>query len=260
MNVGLGRPGLEPHERVREVVAGPVELGREIVAFGLALAAQLGGLFLVLVHVVRDRPQVVEKLAVDRPALVGVPQIAADHLGAEDLDGVFERELVGAVHDVAESLVGGCSLVGGRGRRGEPALVDAAAVGAQRVEVLACQLESAARHQERTRHPGRSQPQDPFTTFESRAHPRGQVFIAHRSSSLHLSQAHETGHGRKRKPVKVNWGEKAPLSCPAAPARDSNVLRLLPFRRKPLLKAALPFHFNLPPKWVFAIVPGRRIG
>ena len=86
VNVGLGRAGLEPEERVGEVVAGPVELGREIIALGLALAAQLGGLLLVLVHVVRDRPQVVEELAVNRPALVGVPHAAADHLGAEELD------------------------------------------------------------------------------------------------------------------------------------------------------------------------------
>ena len=50
--------------------------------------------------------------------------------------GVFEREPVGAVDDVAQPLVGGCPFVGRRGRRGEPALVDAAAVGAQGVEVL----------------------------------------------------------------------------------------------------------------------------
>ena len=163
MDVGLGRAGLEAQERVGEVVAGPVELGREIIALGLALAAQLGGLLLVLVHVVGDRPEVVEELAVDRPALVGVPQAAADHLGAEELDRLFEGEPVAVVDDVAESLVGRCPFVGRGGRRGEPALVDPAAVGAQGIEVLARQLEPAARHQERPRHPGRGQPQDPFT-------------------------------------------------------------------------------------------------
>ncbi len=75
VDVGLGRPRLQAEEGVREVVAGPVELGREVVALGLPFAAELGGLFLVLVHVVRDRPEVVEKLAVDRPALVGIPEV-----------------------------------------------------------------------------------------------------------------------------------------------------------------------------------------
>ena len=69
-DVVLGRARLQAEEGVGEVVAHGVELRREIVRFRLAFLADLGRLGLALVHVVRDRPQVVEELAVDRPALV----------------------------------------------------------------------------------------------------------------------------------------------------------------------------------------------
>ena len=133
----LLRPRLEPEESVREVVARPVELGREVVALGLPFPAELGGLLLVLVHVVRDRAQVVEELAVDGPLLVGVPEPGPDHLGSVEADGVAEGEFLAAVNDVAQTLVRGCALVGRRGRRGEPAFVDAAPMGPQRVEIVA---------------------------------------------------------------------------------------------------------------------------
>ena len=66
-------------------VAGPVELRGKIITFRLALAAEQGGLLLVLVHVVGNRPEIVEELAVDRPALVGIPETAADDFGSEEL-------------------------------------------------------------------------------------------------------------------------------------------------------------------------------
>ena len=185
MNVGLGRAGLEAHERVREQVAGPVELRREIIAFGLSLAAEQGGLLLVLVHVVGNRPEIVEKLAVDGPALVGIPEIAADDLGTEDFDRVLEREPASVVDHVAQSFVGGCSLVGGGRRGSKPALVDSPAVCSEGIEVFACQLEPAAGHQERPRHPGRGQPQDTLAGIERRAHLRGEIVLAHPHPSLY---------------------------------------------------------------------------
>ena len=93
-DVVLGRARLQAHEGVGEVVAGPVELGREVVALGLPLAADLGGLLGRLVHVVGDRAEVVEELAVDRPLLVLLPDRLADHLGAVGGDGVLEGEPV----------------------------------------------------------------------------------------------------------------------------------------------------------------------
>src|SRR5262249_40923204 len=175
----LGRAGLQAEEGVREVVAGPVELGRKIVALGLALQAQLGRLLLVLVHVGGDRPEVVEELTVDRPALVGVPQRAADHLRAKFGDGVLEGKAAAVLDRVAEALVGGGAFVGGGGRRGEPALVDPAPGCAQGVEVFARQLEPAAGHQEGPRHPGRGQPADSLTGIERRAGPRGRTLLPH---------------------------------------------------------------------------------
>ena len=92
--------------------------------------------------------------------------------------------------DVAQPFVGGRALVGGGGGRGEPALVDAAAVGPERVEVLRGQLEPAARHQERARHPGRGEPQDALAGFERRAGPQR----CSDRSSFALSLAWISGH------------------------------------------------------------------
>ena len=169
----------QTHEGIRKVVAGPVELGREIIALGLPLAAELRGLLGVLVHVVGDRAEVVEELGVDRPFLVLRPEGVADQLRAVRVDGVLEGELVAVGDDVAQPLVGGRAVVGGGSRRTEPALVDPSTVGPQRVEVLRGQLETSARHQEGTGDPGRGQPQDAFARVERRAGARGGVLIAH---------------------------------------------------------------------------------
>src|SRR5271165_5127939 len=88
--------GLEPgttkaHERVREKVPGPVELRGEIIAFRLPLAAKQGRLLLILVHVMWYRSEIIEELAINRPALVSVPQVAADDVGPEDLDRLAQR-------------------------------------------------------------------------------------------------------------------------------------------------------------------------
>ena len=73
-NVLLRRAGLQAEEGVGEVVADGVELRRKVVGLGLALLADQRGLGVVLVHVVRDRPHVVEELAVHRPAAVLRPR------------------------------------------------------------------------------------------------------------------------------------------------------------------------------------------
>ena len=77
-DVVLGRARLQAEEGVGEVVADGVELRREIVRLRLTLLTDQRRLLVALVHVVRDRPQVVEELAVDRPALVLVPDRRAD--------------------------------------------------------------------------------------------------------------------------------------------------------------------------------------
>src|SRR5207302_9803718 len=112
-------------------------------------------------HVVGYGPQVVEELAVDRPAMVALPERRANHLLAKMADGLAQGEgTLAAIDDVAEPLVPGGALVGGRSGRGEPTFVDAAAARAIGIKVLRSQLETAARHQERAWHPGRGQPQN----------------------------------------------------------------------------------------------------
>jgi hypothetical protein len=64
------RAGLETHEGVWEVIPHVIVLRREIVRLRLAFLPDEGGLRGVLVHVVRDRPHVVEELRVDGPLLV----------------------------------------------------------------------------------------------------------------------------------------------------------------------------------------------
>ena len=61
-NLRLGGAGLQPHEGIGETIADGVLLRREIVRLGLALLPDQSGLSGILVHVVRDRAQVVEKL------------------------------------------------------------------------------------------------------------------------------------------------------------------------------------------------------
>src|SRR5262249_29624079 len=120
-DVGLGRAGLQAEKRVGEVVAGGVELRWKIIRFRFTLLTYQPGLFVALVHVVRDRAQVVEKLTVNGPALILVPDRRTYQARAVQADGVLEGEgLLAVINDVAEAFVFRSALVGGRRRRGEP--------------------------------------------------------------------------------------------------------------------------------------------
>ena len=158
--------------------------------------------------------------------------LRADHLGAEELDGVLEGEPVAVVDDVAQALVGGCALVGGGGRRGEPALVDPAAVGAQGVEVLARQLEPAAGHQERPRHPGRGQRKIP-SPASSAARTRAARFCSLMSISPSQTNGHPRSDERERMHPQMPRARRRP-PCYAASVGNCLVLRPPAFRRKPL--------------------------
>ena len=182
-DVVSGRAGFKTHEGIGEIVAGGVQLRREVVAFGLPLAADLRGLLGGLMHVVGDGAHVVEKLAVDGPFLVLRPDRLADDLGAVGVDGVLEGEFVPFMDDVAQTFVRRGVLVGRGGRGAEPALVDAASVGAEGVEVLAGELEAGAGHQKGTRDPGGREAEYPFAGFEGRAGPSGGLIGAHPSRS-----------------------------------------------------------------------------
>ena len=89
----LRRARLQPHERVREIVVLEVVLRREIVRFRLALLPHARGEFIVLVQVMRDRPQVVEELAQQVPAAISLHTSGAKKLVAHGLDRLFEQTL-----------------------------------------------------------------------------------------------------------------------------------------------------------------------
>ena len=152
-DVLLPSAGLEAVVRVRKVVAGVVELRREVITFGLALLADGLGLLVVLVHVAGNGPEVVEEFRIDGPALELRPDRLADDPLALRLHGVAEREALAVVDDVAQALVRLAVVVGRLGGRAQPSLVDAAPVGAHRVVVVRVELEAAAGREERARHP-----------------------------------------------------------------------------------------------------------
>ena len=87
----------------------------------------------------RDRPHVVEELAEQVPALLALHHGRPEQQVARRVDGVLEQEAAAVVEpDVAQAFVGRrARSVVGVGRRREPALVDAAAVAAERVQVVA---------------------------------------------------------------------------------------------------------------------------
>ncbi len=116
-----------------------IVLRREVVALGLAFLSDQRRLLARLVHVVRDRAHVVEELRVDRPLLVLAPDGVADDVAAQFRHGVCEREALAGMNDVAEPFIGRAVVVGGGRGRGEPALVDAAAVQAEGVEIVRVQ-------------------------------------------------------------------------------------------------------------------------
>src|SRR2546421_11230908 len=66
-HVRFRRAGLETHERVRKIVERLVVLRRKVIRLRLAAAADAPGLLLALVHVVRNRAEVVEEFAEDVP-------------------------------------------------------------------------------------------------------------------------------------------------------------------------------------------------
>ena len=88
----LGRAGLEAHEGVGEIVADVVVLRREVIGLRLAFLADELRLLGALVHVMRNRPHVVEELRVDRPLAVLLPDRLADERRAAVGDRLPQRE------------------------------------------------------------------------------------------------------------------------------------------------------------------------
>ncbi len=146
--------GLEAHEGVGEIVVLEIVLGREVVGLGLALLSDARGELIGLVEMVGNGAEVVEEFAEQVPAAVAAHDVGAEEAIAFEFDGVLEEDLPAVELDVAEAfIIGGERAVGGLGGGGEPALVDAAAMTAEDVEIARIELETSTRHKEGARHP-----------------------------------------------------------------------------------------------------------
>ena len=166
-DVGLGGAWLQAHESVGEVVIDVVVLRRKIIALRLAFLTGQLGVLEALVHVMRDGAHVVEELRVNRPALVLIPHRLADHSLLPLGHRVFKQELLALERAEALPLVPNPAVVGGVGRAGEPAFVDAAAMGAVSVPIARGELDSLAGVQKSPRHPSGREPQQALAGVES---------------------------------------------------------------------------------------------
>jgi len=158
-DLGFGCARFQAEERVREGVVAVVVLRGEVVGFRFPLLSRQLGVLEPLVHVVRDRPHVVEELGVHGPALVLVPQRLAHHANAGLGHGVPEQKLLALERAEAQALVPDTAFVRRLGRAAEPAFVDAAAGTAVSIVVVGVQFDALARMEKTTWNPGGCQPQ-----------------------------------------------------------------------------------------------------
>jgi len=143
----------------------------EEVGFRFLLHADKRGELLRLMQMMRQRVAVVEKLGIHRPLAVLAPHLVAQQRRTQFGHDIEQQHLVRCValcvDDIAQPLVGrGQRAVVGLRRRREPAFIDAAAVGAERIIVARVKLDASPRNTKRTRHPRRRQSQNPFACLK----------------------------------------------------------------------------------------------
>ena len=164
-HVLAGRTRFQSEIGMRKIAVGCVLLRRKIVAFRLALTTDKFGQLVTLVQVMHDGAHVVEELAVHRPAMVLLPNRFAHETRSLGFDGIFQGEPVPVREHIAQPLVGRAVVIHSRGGGSEPALVDAAAMGAVSVEIARVELEPAAGLRIDPRHPCGGKPENAFTGF-----------------------------------------------------------------------------------------------
>ena len=140
-------------------------------------------------QVVRQRPEVIEELAVDRPALVLLPDLRADHRCAQFGHHVAQQHTLVLEDHVAQALVRHASRVGRLGGRTEPALIDAAAVEAEGKQIIRVQLQPAPRITKHARHPIRCQPQHTVACVQRGVRDAVHL-LAHSLQLFYRSSAH----------------------------------------------------------------------
>ena len=122
-------------------------------------------------QVVEQRNLVVEKLRIHRPAPVSAHQLVPDQIPAEYIDRLPQRELSANVpisrKHIAHAFIGrGQRPVHGRDDRREPAFLDRAPFGAQRIIVIGVQPEAKSRTAEPAGHKNRHKAENTLTLFE----------------------------------------------------------------------------------------------
>src|SRR5262249_16964658 len=141
----LGRAGLEPKEGIGKIVSDIIVLWWKIITFRFSFLSYQFRLLLVLVHVMGDRTHVIEKLGIDRPPAVLVPDSFSDQRRAAVFHRFAQRESLPIHHTITQPLIRHSSLVRCLCRRREPTFIDSPAVGPIRVSVLRMQLNPQSR-------------------------------------------------------------------------------------------------------------------
>ena len=101
-------PGSSPMNVYGKVVLELVVLRRKVIRLGLAAAADSLRVLVALVHVVRNRPHVVEELAEQIPSALALHHVGSDEQIARGLDRLLQQESPAVAEpDVAEALVRG---------------------------------------------------------------------------------------------------------------------------------------------------------
>ncbi len=170
---------------------GEIVLPRKIVRFRLAILSDTRGEFLVLVKVMRNRPEIVKELAEQVPAAVALNDICAEKLVARGLDSLFEQRSLALKFYIAESFVFRSQRpVSGFRCGGEPALVDSAAIRAERIQISRIQFQASARHKKGARHPTGGEPHHAVAGGQG---VKNQVFVRHGEDSAFSNSSMVSG-------------------------------------------------------------------
>ena len=217
-HVVFGGARLESHEGVGKVIVDLVVLRRKVIRFGLALLPDQRREVVALVHVMRNRAEIVEELAQQIPAAFALHHRRANQEISGFVDKRFQQNAfaIAGAH-VAQPLVFGRSrAIRCVCRRREPPFVDAAAVPAERVEIVRVQLEAAAGNHEGTWHPAGFQPEnagaciDGVLAFGSIRHRiGGHGGLDSFRKKIRISPTRRFGSASLRGPLLLRHGKRA---------------------------------------------------
>jgi hypothetical protein len=105
-NVVPRGPWLKAHEGVGEAILFDVVLGGKVVSLRLSLLSDQLGEFVSLVHVMRDRAEIVKELAEKVPAAFALEYLRSEQFITDLLDGFLEQETLVRGRNVAQALGG----------------------------------------------------------------------------------------------------------------------------------------------------------